>query len=117
MESRQWLNPSQPQTLQIAVILLYIDAFFLVLRGGIFTSYGLLIIAGSAGAGFGIANERKWGYALGVAVACFGPVLRFALGGFDAVFGVGLINLMFEVALIALLLHPQSREYQRVWFK
>jgi hypothetical protein len=24
---------------------------------------------------------------------------------------------MFEVALVALLLHPQSREYQRIWFK
>jgi hypothetical protein len=28
-----------------------------------------------------------------------------------------IITLMFEVALIALLLHPQSREYQRIWFK
>jgi hypothetical protein len=29
----------------------------------------------------------------------------------------GLINLLFEVALVALLLHPQSRDYQRIWFK
>ena len=33
METRRWLNPSQPQTLQIAVILLYINAFFSVLGG------------------------------------------------------------------------------------
>ena len=29
----------------------------------------------------------------------------------------GLINLLFEVALVALLLHPMSRDYQRIWFK
>ena len=33
METRRWINPSQPQTLQIAVFLLYINAFFSVLGG------------------------------------------------------------------------------------
>ena len=33
METRRWVNPSQPQTLQIAVFLLYINAFFSVLGG------------------------------------------------------------------------------------
>ena len=28
-----------------------------------------------------------------------------------------LLGLMFAIALIALLLHPQSRDYQRIWFK
>jgi len=32
-------------------------------------------------------------------------------------FAAGLITLMFEVALVCLLLHPQSRDYQRIWFK
>jgi hypothetical protein len=31
--------------------------------------------------------------------------------------GTDLLTLMFEIALLALLLHPQSREYQRIWFK
>ena len=26
------------------------------------------------------------------------------------------IGLMFAIALAALLLHPQSREYQKIWF-
>ena len=117
METRRWLNPSQPQTLQIAVFLLYIDAALLVLRGAIFAGLGLLLIAGNIAGGYGIANERRWGYGVAVATAFFWPILRFAIGGVDAVFGIGLINLMFEIALIALLLHPQSREYQRIWFK
>jgi hypothetical protein len=30
---------------------------------------------------------------------------------------VDLLELMFEVALVVLLLHTQSREYERIWFK
>jgi hypothetical protein len=30
---------------------------------------------------------------------------------------VDIFNLLFEIALIAALLHPQSREYQRIWFR
>jgi hypothetical protein len=40
-----------------------------------------------------------------------------AFAGTDA-FGFPLIiNLIFDGALVALLLHPQSRDYQRIWFK
>jgi hypothetical protein len=118
MEQRRWINQSQPQALQIAVILLYIDAALWVLRGAFFAGIGLLLIAANVAGGFGIANERRWGYGLGLAAACFWPVVRLIFGGVDALlFGPGVIGLMFEIALIALLLHPQSREYQRIWFK
>ena len=117
MQTRRWVNPSQPQTLQIAVFLLYINAALALLSGAVFGA-GLLFIIGSVAGGYGIANEQKWGYGVGLAAALLFPVLRFSLGGFDGLLrGTGFINLMFEVALIALLLHPQSREYQRIWFK
>jgi hypothetical protein len=75
-------------------------------------------IAAAVGAGRGIASERKWGYQLGVAVALFPFVLRVLVtGDVNAVLGRDLLNLMVEVAVVALLLHTQSREYQRVWFK
>jgi hypothetical protein len=106
METRRWTNPSQPQTLQIAVFLLYINAVLDILFGALFSLQGVLMAAGGVAAGFGIANEKRWGYALGLVVA----VLRVIFYGF------GVINLMFEIALVALLLHPQSREYQRIWF-
>ena len=114
METRRWTNPSQPQTLQIAVILLYINAFFSVVYGAIFHPVGLLITIGTIAAGFGIANEKKWAYLLGVGVALLPFVLRLAFG--TGLVGGSLINFMFEVALVALLLHPQSRDYQRIWF-
>ena len=64
MQTRRWLDPSQPQTLQIAVFLLYAQAVVTLLFGEFFV---LLLVAKLAGipAGYGIANERKWAYGLG----------------------------------------------------
>jgi hypothetical protein len=116
METRRWVNPSQPQTLQVAVFLLYFNAAFTAIFGGLFSVFGLVIIVGSAAAGFGIANEQKWGYGVGVAMA-FLPFAFLALSVLGGSGGVSIINLMFDIALVALLLHPQSRDYQRIWFK
>ena len=109
---RQWTNPSQPQTLQIAVFLLYMNAVFAVLFGGLGSVYGLMIIAGGVAGGFGIAQEKRWGYGVALAVALLPFVLIIA----GKALITGVIGLMFDIALVALLLHPQSREYQRIWF-
>ena len=114
METRRWTNPSQPQTLQIAVFLLYINAIFAVLQGALAAPIGILIVAGGVAAGFGIANERRWGYGLGLLMAFLPFIIRLAYGA--SLLGYSVIDLMFEIALIALLLHPQSRDYQRIWF-
>jgi hypothetical protein len=112
MAMRQWTNPSQPQTLQIAVFLLYMNAVFAVLFGGLGSVYGLMIIAGGVAGGFGIAQEKRWGYGVALAVALLPFVLIIA----GKALITGVIGLMFDIALVALLLHPQSREYQRIWF-
>ncbi|HZQ27590.1 MAG TPA: hypothetical protein VFA94_07820 [Acidimicrobiales bacterium] len=129
MDSGRWTNPSQPQTLQIAVFLLYFTAFFGaldLLRVGIISAitavpWGTLLalsIPGAVLAGRGIASERKWGYQLGVAMAVFPFVFRVLYSrDVNGLLRTDLINLMFEIALVALLLHTQSREYQRIWFK
>jgi hypothetical protein len=118
MEQRRWVNQTQPQTLQIAVFLLYLTAvfdFIDLLRIHAFPVPFVAGIVGSVAAGYGIANERKWGYILGVAMALWPFALRVYYGG--SLFGADIITLLFEVALVALLLHPQSRDYQRIWFK
>jgi hypothetical protein len=119
METRRWINQSQPQTLVIAVWLFYFDAVFLaVLRGGLFSLFGILLIAGYVASGYGIANERKWGYVLGLIFAVLGvyPYVNAFLTGHNVIMSDPL-GLMFAVARLALLAHPQSREYQRIWFK
>jgi hypothetical protein len=112
----RWFNNTQPQTLQVAVMLLYLNAAFLVLAAltGNTSPYVLAIMLGEAAGAFGIANEKKWGYAVGVVAACLPLVLLILRRG---AFGFSILTLMFEIALVALLLHPQSREYQRTWFK
>ena len=124
MEQRRWLNQGQPQTLVIACFLLYINAAFAVidvlLLGGLNVGalgllYYAITIGGGVGAGVGIANERKWGYVLGL-ITAFAPfVLSIVVWGNP--FSGDILNVIFEVALVALLLHTQSREYQKIWFK
>jgi hypothetical protein len=114
VNDRKFVNQYQPQTLYIATVLLYISAVFDLL------SFAPLLMVAAVlmgAAGYGIANELRWGYSLGLAVSVFRLVLLLALYG-TAVLGFPLIlTLMFDVAMVALLAHPQSREYQRIWFK
>ena len=145
METRRWINQSQPQTLVIGTFLLYFNAVFTLVLGG--DSAGLVLSGlvklgldysgwldnlvkiglglGFAAGGYLIANERKWGYRLGIAVAAIplaatlvlvvlpeiNNIPQVSLGDLD------LVSVLFDVALFALLVHPQSRDYERIWFK
>lgn len=102
--------------MQIAVFLLYANAVFGLLFRTPFVLFGVLgflVVVGYAAGGFGVANDLKWGYAVALAVSALVVAGTFLLGLNFA----NLINLMFDVALLALLLHPQSRNYQQIWFK
>jgi uncharacterized membrane protein (DUF2068 family) len=124
VETRRFVNPTQPQTLYMATFLLYLSALFGVLGGSwLFAVIGapaLLVYLGQAGAGYGIANEKRWGYWLGVVTSGL-VLLPFAVivatEGLGVLFQFAvLFSLVFPVALFLLLVHPMSREYQRIWF-
>ncbi|MGH9004911.1 MAG: hypothetical protein ACRDYV_17450 [Acidimicrobiia bacterium] len=119
MQRRRWTNPAQPQTLVMAVFLFYANAVlttvFMVI-GRVFPWVLVLYCVGQVVAAYGIANERKWGYWLGIFIAILPFGLNFLLTG-NPIQDVPLLTLMFEIALVALLIHPQSRDYQRIWFK
>jgi hypothetical protein len=115
VNENRFLNPHQPQTLYSAVILGYIEAFFNLIT---FSPILILIGVGLAAGGYGISNEKKWGYTLAVVSACLQVILVLAIYGsttFTNVFA--LLNFLFDAALVALLLHPMSRDYQRIWFR
>ena len=92
------------------------------LLGGIGTlvsPIGLLVIGGEVASAFGIANERKWGYYLAVGMASVGLVLHALplIGHLGLILDPRfLLDILFPVALFALLVHPISREYQKIWF-
>ncbi len=143
---RRFFNQSQPQTLQVAVFLLYANVVFsLLFRTGNEGSFGaavnaflrqddpgtarlignLLAVAfviGSAACGYLIANEKRIGWRLGVVVAAAPIVavvilLTIAYPQRISVTDIRPIGFLFDVALLALLLHTQSRAYEKVWFK
>ena len=118
---QRWTNPSHPQTLQIAVFLLYASAVFSLIFGYVFSPIGFVIAAGSVLGGLGIANDRRWGYNLALAISVLGllpfVILAAADGVTELLNPVVLLNMVFPVARFALLVHPMSRDYQRIWFE
>ena len=93
-----------------------VSLFGSTLLGAVYT---LLITVGVIAGAFGIANEKAWGYKLGVAAAAAPLALRVVvlfIAGLEAL-TFDTVGLLFDIALIALLLHPMSRDYQKVWFR
>lgn len=126
MTTARFTNMSHPQTLQAAVFLLYFEAVFAILGGGI-GNYGFeILLSGVAGA-FGaymIANSKRPGYYLAIAAA-FAKLVIIGLisrhGVLDGDFLVliaypQIIGIIFDVATLVALLHPMSRNYIKVWF-
>jgi hypothetical protein len=136
LDGRKWFDRMQPQTLQIATWLLYFSGFFalveLVDGGGVLQYFrsryafgfvlGLAVVAAHVLGGFLMANERRLGWQVGVAAAVSPFVLTFvAYSQLGApwryrLFGASLLSFAMDVALLALLLHRQSREHQRIWY-
>ena len=115
VNERKFLNQSQPQTLVLGTLLLYVNAIFGLLS--IFNVFGLIMVVALGVGGYGIANEWKWAYGVAVAASIVQVVLLLAVFGFSVFEFPVIITLLFDGALVALLLHPESRSYQRIWFK
>mgnify|MGYP001049638479 CR=1 FL=1 len=109
MQTRRWINRHQTQTLVLGNVLLYMEGVFNIARGTFFALIGVGMII----AGYGIANDKKVAWKLGVTTSLLSTVMRLASQsiGFNVIF-----SLVFPVALLALLVHPVSRDYQKIWF-
>lgn len=132
-----------PQTLQVAQWLLYIDGAYAFidlidktdaigyfrLRGGLYALLSCVVVLSFLAGGFLTANGRRIGWYTAVG-ASFSPIaLRFLMGldlehTYNAhmtlqrrLFGNSMISFAFEAALIALLLHPQSRNHAKTWLR
>lgn len=133
---RRWVNPSQPDLLQIATWLGYFRGGFTLLFGLdeqylVFPARGLLrivVAALLAGGAYLLANGKRLGWQLLLVGAAFPLAARLLVafgirldGGPDfsgvSPLDYDVIGLIFEVALVALLLHPRSRQYEKVWLE
>ena len=114
MNDYRWVNQSQPQTLYGATILCYVDAVFGFIS---FSPLLILIAIGLGFGGFGIANEKKWGYTVAVGAAIIQISLLLFFYRLEVLGFPQILTLMFDGLLVGLLLHPMSRDYQRIWFR
>jgi hypothetical protein len=136
---RRWVNPSQPDLLQIAVFLGYFQGAFILLLGLdfqyiVFPARGLfrvVVPALLAGGAYLLANGKRLGWRLLLAGAVIPLVGRILLAfgiylhdtiakdllGSVSPLDYDVLGLVFEVALFALLVHPRSREYEKVWLE
>ena len=147
MHFTRWWNPSLPQTLAVAAMLLYIQAAFALLGvlgigiGG--SAYVFLVVLVNFGgdidlqrlsslallasllsglaygfAALAIVNGRRIGWKVGLGVAIGAVILPLAAGGLGLVLSSSyVIGYLFDIALVAALAHPHSREYQKIWFE
>ena len=126
-----------PQTLQLAILLGYLDGAFAILeivdssgplawlryRVPLGVLLAALIPLGHIAGGFLMANERRLGWRIAVAASIAPFIVNFAAYGDVGaglrrqLFGPSLISFAFDAALVALLVHPQSRAHQRMWYR
>jgi hypothetical protein len=125
---KKWFDRMQPQTLQIATWLLYINGFFALANFmdsqmeigyirrvySLGPVYGLVVIAAHVLGGLLMANDLKIGYKIAL-VAAFSPFVSNLIV-YRSLIAHSFLNAAFDIALVALLLHTQSRAHQKVWF-
>jgi len=125
---KKWFDRMQPQTLQIATWLLYMNSFFALANFmdsqmeigyirrvySLGPVYGLMVIAAHVLGGLLMANDRKIGYKIAL-VAAFSPFVSNLIV-YRSLIAHSFLNAAFDIALVALLLHTQSRAHQKVWF-
>ncbi|MCB0974139.1 MAG: hypothetical protein KDB86_06215 [Actinobacteria bacterium] len=130
--AKPWFNNRLPQELVIAMVLLYLQAFWSGVEGiqwlfevvgisnplvGVDNRIGALSLAVSIlsvlGAR-GIAAELKPGWR--TAIAATGLLAVTELWVYGADWFDNIVNVMFTLALLALLLYGPTRRYVNVWF-
>jgi hypothetical protein len=139
LDWRKWFDRMFPQTLQIAMWLLYIDGAFAFLqfldRSDVFGAsrligfpnslVALLAVLAFPFGGLLMANGRRIGWLVALFASLSPFILRAllvlrtqsSLGLSWIVTQDNLIGFAFEAALVALLWHPMTQSHVRRWFR
>lgn len=139
LDFKKWFDRMQPQTVAIATWLLYIQGAFTFLYwidgadihglwrqvGGPYSVIALFSIIAYPLSGLLMSNGKRLGWYVAL-VAAFSPFylrLLWKIDQFwgwswsDVVLGQSSFNFIFEVALVALLLHSMTRNYVTTWLR
>jgi hypothetical protein len=127
METRRLTNPAMPRGLYWGQVGLYLWAGYALLQAivvGEFAGAAIvwLMVFGFVRffAAYGISNENKWGYWMGLVVCALTiiPTLNSLVHEPGLLFHPDfLLLLVAPVAIFFSLLEPSSRDYARTWFR
>jgi len=127
-----------PQTLAIAMFLLYIDGAFVVVAmldktgeigllrvlGGRYLVFCLCVVISYIAGAFLMANGKRlgWFMSIGASLSPFlsREIINFVTGYGDTQWvltGGDTIGFLFEAALVALLLHSMTQQYVKRWLR
>jgi hypothetical protein len=138
LDPKKWFDRMHPQTLAIAMFLLYIDGSFAVvalldksgeigflrLLGGLNLLFALCMVVAYIGGAFLMANGKRLGWIIAVA-ASFSPFIARQLITLSTNYedttwvltGGDTIGFLFDAALVALLLHSMTQQYVKRWLR
>jgi hypothetical protein len=122
METRRLMNAAMPGGLYWAQFGLYGWAAYAVMRSVIVDELSFwTMVCGVArvAAAYGLSNERKWGYSLGLAVCALTiiPTLDDLVHRPTLLIRLDFVVLLvFPVAIAFCLLRPTCRDFVRTWF-
>jgi hypothetical protein len=123
METRRALNPAMPRALVWAQLALYVEAIYAVGHGFAqlrFPGWEILLGSGQLLAAYGIANEGRWAWRLGIAAGTAGllpPLHELVLAPSLLAHPDFLVLLIVPVVVFCCLVEPSARDYQRAWFR
>ena len=138
LDPKKWFDRMHPQTLAIAMFLLYIDGAFAVVTlldktgdigflrrlGGLNLLFALCMVVAYIGGAFLMANGKRLGWIIAVA-ASFSPFIARQLITLSTNYedttwvltGGDTIGFLFDAALVALLLHSMTQQYVKRWLR
>jgi hypothetical protein len=117
------VNPAMPNALVWAQLALYLGAVYAVARGlaeGHFPGWELVLGCWMLLGAYGIANEARWGWRLGLVAgaASIVPALdQLVRSPAVALHPDFLVLLAVPVVIVCCLGEPSARDYQRAWFR
>jgi hypothetical protein len=123
METRRSANGTQPTSLVWAQLLLFLGAVYAVGHGmleGRWPGWEVLIGLFALLAAYGIANEARWGWRMGLVVAVASvlpPLTQVVRVPGLALHPDVLVLLVLPVATLLCLGEASGRDYQRAWFR
>ena len=123
METRRLVNAAMPRCLVWAQVGLYLLAALAFVQGvltGVFPVLAFLAGLVRLLAAYGIANEGKWGWWLGLLVCGIGlvPTLVDLVRDPTLAWHPEVLVLVgIPIAVFFCLLEPSSRDFQRTWFR